>query len=49
MSTEVTIEIDDMHELMFKEINEDAEEELELEEWAEGTIETILYQSYKNQ
>lgn len=48
MSQEITIELDDIHELMYAEIEDDMEENFDLEEWAEDTLKTLLYQNYKN-
>jgi hypothetical protein len=49
MSETVEIEIDDIHELMFKDLFNDIDGAPDLEKWAENTVENILYQSYQQQ
>jgi len=49
MSEEVTIEIDDIHELMFKEMTEGEEDAPPLAAWAENRIQQTLYQAYQQQ
>lgn len=49
MATEITVEVDDIHELMFKELMEDADEEPELEEWAQDTVTSMIYNAYQQQ
>lgn len=55
MSKTIEIEVDDVHELMFTQMmdnaaggDEDAEAP-ELEEWAEDTVKAMIYNSYTNQ
>lgn len=43
--TEITIEVDDIHSLMFEELSDG---EIELEEWAEDALEQLVYQAYQN-
>lgn len=47
MSKEITIEVDDIHELMYTEVSERIDEDVPIEQWAEDTLTTLLYQQYK--
>ena len=49
MAQEVTVEIDDIHELMYKEMAEGQEGAPELSEWLEEQVEQTLYNAYRQQ
>lgn len=48
MATTVELEIDDIHELMFQSLMQEQDDAPSLDEWAENTVEAILYQAYQN-
>lgn len=47
MSTTIEVEIDDMHERMFEEMV-DEDSDINLEDWAEDTLTTLIYRNYRN-
>lgn len=49
MSTEITVEVDDAHEFMYQQIVEEQDDAPSLDEFVEGSVEQLIYQTYQNQ